>query len=112
MEGDYALQEHFYSIALDTKLRILALRLIFLGTVRSTTVSAREVFLWALADKAARILVAHNHPSGDPQPSEEDKLFTRQLVMAGNVLDIEVVDHVIVGDSRENFYSFKKVGLL
>jgi DNA repair protein RadC len=75
-------------------------------------VHPREVFKVAILSNAAAILCGHNHPSGDPQPSREDCSLTRRLVQAGQVLGIEVLDHVIIGDGAADYYSFADQGLL
>jgi DNA repair protein RadC len=75
-------------------------------------VHPREVFKVAILSNAAAILCGHNHPSGDPQPSQEDQRLTRRLVQAGQVLGIDVLDHVIIGDGTADYYSFADQGIL
>jgi DNA repair protein RadC len=75
-------------------------------------VHPREVFKVAILSNAAAILCGHNHPSGDPQPSGEDRSLTRRLVKAGQVLGIDVLDHVIIGDGAADYYSFADQGML
>ena len=95
---------------LDAQSRPRALHEVTRGTLSSSLVHPREVFRLAVAYNAAGIIVAHNHPSGDPTPSADDRAMTKQLVEAGRVLDIPVYDHVIVGDER--YLSFASAGLL
>ncbi len=93
-------KEHFVAILLDAKNAILRLATIHIGTLTSSLVGAREVFREAIRDGASAIIVAHNHPSGNPEPSPEDLEVTRQLVEIGRMLDIPVLDHVIIGERR------------
>lgn len=102
--------EVFLSISLDAKHRRLHDATIARGSVTECLVSTREAFVDALRFGAAAVLFVHNHPSGAPEPSPEDRLLTAKLVSAGNILDIPVVDHVILG--REGFYSFAEEGLI
>ncbi|MEE9149058.1 MAG: JAB domain-containing protein, partial [Candidatus Tectomicrobia bacterium] len=76
----------------------------------ASVVHPREVFNPAVRDSAAAVIFVHNHPSGDPQPSQEDRVLTARLVKAGNVLGIQVLDHIIVG--RNTYMSFADEGLL
>lgn len=93
-------KEHFVAILLDAKSNVLRTSTIHIGTLTSSVVGPREVFREAVREGASTIIVAHNHPSGDPEPSPEDIAVTRELVKIGRVLDIHVVDHVIIGDRR------------
>lgn len=102
-------QEHFRVLVLDTKNHVLAAPDIFVGSVNSTTIRTAEVFRDAVRRNAPGIIVVHNHPSGDPTPSAEDAAVTRELVAAGKALDIEVLDHVVVG--RNGHVSLKERGL-
>lgn len=97
-------KEFFYTILLNGKNRILKYELISVGSLTSSIVHPRESFLPAIKYSAAAVIFAHNHPSGDPTPSQEDKLITRRLFEAGEILGIKVLDHVIIGDN--NYYSF------
>lgn len=92
-------QEEFWAIYLDTQNRICLERRLTVGLLNSSLVHPREVFAPAIAHAAASIIVVHNHPSGDPEPSAEDFAVTAQLMEAGCLLGIPVRDHVIVGDS-------------
>lgn len=102
--------EEFHLLALDTKSHVLRDVLITRGLLDSSLVHPREVFRAAIAEAAAGIILVHNHPSGDPTPSAEDRAVTRQLVAAGQLLDLPVYDHVIVAGDR--FTSFATSGLL
>jgi len=102
--------EVFTVVMLDTRNSVLALQEVTRGILSSSLVHPREVFRAAIAYGAAGIIVAHNHPSGDPAPSADDKAVTRQLVASGKVLDIPVYDHVIVAADR--YFSFAESGLL
>jgi DNA repair protein RadC len=104
------LGEVFYVLALDAQSQVLAAAEITRGILNSSLVHPREVFRVAIALGAASIIVAHNHPSGDPTPSADDRAVTRQLVDAGRLLDIPVFDHVILGADR--YVSFAEAGLL
>lgn len=103
-------QEHFVCISLNGGHEVIAVRTVTIGLVNATQVHPREVFADPLTDRAAAVLVAHNHPSGDLTPSEQDHAVTSRLVAAGNTLGITVLDHVIV--SRRGFYSFAEHGML
>jgi len=102
--------EEFHVLALDSQSGVLRDMLVTRGILNSSLVHPREVFRGAIAEAAAGIIVVHNHPSGDPTPSADDRAVTRQLVEAGRVLDLPVYDHVIVGASR--YLSFAEAGLL
>jgi DNA repair protein RadC len=93
-------QEHLRSICLDTKNRVLKIVTVYMGSLNSSVVRVGEVFKEAIRLNSASIIVVHNHPSGDPTPSSEDILVTRQIVQAGKLLDIEVLDHLIIGHGR------------
>ena len=111
------MQEAFYCVYLDRKNHPLGRHLITLGTATSTVVSPKEVFRGAILSGATAIVVAHNHPSGDPGPSQADITVTRALRDAAEILEIELLDHVIVGDAQSDpqgrgFFSFREAGLL
>ncbi len=103
-------QEQFRVILLDSKNKFIRTCIISVGSLDKALVEPREVFRPALTHAAASIILVHNHPSGDPTPSEQDILLTQQLCMCGKVLGIEVVDHVIIGIS--GYASFKKRNLM
>ncbi len=101
-------REHFYIILLNT--RNISLYEISVGTLNTSLVHPREVFAEAIKHRAASLILAHNHPSGDTTPSQQDKELTKRLVDAGKLLCIEVLDHVIV--TQNAYLSFKQKGLL
>ncbi len=103
-------KEHFIVLSLDTKGNLIKPSDISVGTLSESLIHPREVFKEAVQSCAAGVIVAHNHPSGDPRPSGEDIAVTKQLKKSGKMLGIELLDHVIV--SPGNFYSFKEHGLL
>jgi DNA repair protein RadC len=92
-------REHFVVVHLDVKGRILSRETVSVGHLTSALVHPREVFKGAILANAASIVLAHNHPSGDAEPSSEDAQLTRRLVEAGDVLGIPVVDHVVIAES-------------
>ncbi len=103
-------QEHLRVILLDTRNHVLEIREVYRGSVNSAQVRIAEVFRDAVRRNATAIVVAHNHPSGDPTPSPEDIALTRALVQAGKLLDILVLDHLIIGQGR--FVSLKERGVI
>lgn len=102
----YATREQFVVVLLNTKNRVVGQEVISEGSLNSSVVHAREVFAPAILQHAAAILVAHNHPSGDPTPSREDREVTRMLAASGKVLGIPLLDHLVIGDGR--YYSFQE----
>ena len=96
-------------ILLDTRNRVLSMPTLYVGSLNSSVVRVGELFRAAIRENAAALIVAHNHPSGDPSPSPEDVNVTRQLVRAGKLLDIDVLDHIVIGQQR--FVSLKERGL-
>lgn len=102
-------QEHFLTLHLNTKNRLLGMETITIGTLDSSLVHPREVFKGAIRQSSAALILAHNHPSGDPQPSKEDLHLTRRLKESGELLGIPILDHVIIGN--QNYYSMKEEGL-
>jgi DNA repair protein RadC len=102
--------EEFHVLALDSQSRVQRDVLVTRGLLNSALVHPREVFRAAIAEAAAGIIVVHNHPSGDPTPSAEDRAVTRQLVEAGRLLDLPVYDHIILAGDR--YLSFVGAGLL
>lgn len=103
-------QEHFVALYLDVRKRILCTKTLFVGTLDAIVVHPREIFSHAYTQSAAGVVLVHNHPSGEPDPSDEDIRFTRQVVKAGRLLHIEVVDHVIV--ASQGYFSFVEHGML
>jgi len=93
-------QEHFIVLLMNTKNHIIGEETISKGTVDSSIIHPREVFKPAIKNSASRIILVHNHPSGDPKPSEEDLRITNNLERSGGVIGISIIDHVIVGNNR------------
>jgi DNA repair protein RadC len=106
----YLKQECFKIILLDTKNKVIKVEEITRGTLNSSLVHPREVFVKAIKQHAASIILVHNHPSGDTEPSAEDKSITKRLVDAGELIGILVLDHIIIG--WETFLSFKQEKIL
>jgi DNA repair protein RadC len=103
-------QEIFWVLALDAKHRLITARQVAVGSVTSVEVHPREVFSPLLREAAAAVIVAHNHPSGDPEPSEQDRALTERLKQAGEILGIPLLDHLVVGDGA--YVSLAERGLL
>ena len=102
-------QEHLRVILLDTRNRVIAIEKLYIGSLNASTVRVGEVFRPAIQRSAAALIVVHNHPSGDPSPSPEDVALTRAIVQSGKLLDIEVLDHLVIGHNR--WVSLKERGL-
>ncbi|MFZ0544147.1 MAG: DNA repair protein RadC [Candidatus Promineifilaceae bacterium] len=102
-------QEHLRVVLLDTRNRVLSIPTVYIGSLNTSVVRVGELFRPAIRNNAAAVIVAHNHPSGDPAPSPEDINVTRQIVKAGKLLDIDILDHIIIG--RQRFVSLKERGL-
>jgi DNA repair protein RadC len=102
--------ERFGLVLLYTKYRVIRTTLVAVGTLNASVVQPRDVFREAAVGSAAAIVVFHNHPSGDPTPSQDDVDLTRRLAAAGTLLGIDLVDHIILGDAR--YCSFKELGRL
>ncbi|MBN1815030.1 MAG: DNA repair protein RadC, partial [Anaerolineae bacterium] len=102
-------QEHFRVLYLDTRNRLLGSETVYVGSLNASHIRVGEIFRDAVKRNCAAIIVVHNHPSGDPAPSPEDVAVTRQLVAAGKLLDIEVLDHLVIGQQR--FVSLRERGL-
>lgn len=102
-------QEHLRLILLDTRNHVLSTPTIYVGSLNTSVLRVGELFRSAIKENAAALIVAHNHPSGDPAPSPEDVRVTSQIVSAGQLLDIDVLDHIIIGQQR--FVSLKERGL-
>lgn len=103
-------KETFMELCLDTKNQIIREDTVSIGSLNANVVHPREVFRTALIESAAQIIVAHNHPSGDPTPSREDIEITKKLVETGKIVGIGVMDHVVIGDGRH--FSMKEAGHL
>ena len=103
-------REHFKTLYLNARNQIVHAELTSIGSLSSAIVHPREVFHWAVQYHAASVILAHNHPSGDVSPSQDDINLTRRLVQAGEILGIDVLDHIIVGP--DDFISLKERGLI
>ena len=102
-------QEKLLGIFLDNKNQIIASETIFIGTVNSSTVHPREIFKLAIKYSAVKIIILHNHPSGNPVPSNADNLFTEKLIASGKLLDIPVIDHLIMGNNSYYCYNLEQI---
>lgn len=103
-------KERFYSLLLDAKNNVIGVDMVSQGSLNSSPVHPREVYKSALLASAASVIFVHSHPSGEPEPSESDKEITKQLKLAGDLLGIEVLDHIIIGIG--DYYSFADKGIL
>ncbi|MBI5035080.1 MAG: DNA repair protein RadC [Chloroflexi bacterium] len=103
-------QEVMRALLLDTKNHVLAISTVYTGSVNTTVIRVAELFKAAIRQNCSAIIVAHNHPSGDPTPSPEDVAVTSELVKAGKILDIDVLDHLVIG-AGQKFVSLKERGL-
>lgn len=106
----HAKKENFYAIFLDVRHNLIKCKRIFTGTVNSNAIFPREVFKEALAESAAAVIFVHNHPSGDPTPSQEDIAVTNQMIELGNMMGVEVLDHVVIGN--RNYASLKEANVI
>lgn len=97
-------QEFFYCLYLDSKKRLIDKKCLFIGTLNMSLVSIRDIFREAYLLSASSFICVHNHPSGDSTPSKQDKMVTKKLIEVGNLHEILLLDHVVVGDN--NYYSF------
>jgi DNA repair protein RadC len=102
-------QEHLRTVLLDTKNRVQSISTIYIGSLNASLIRVGEIFKDALKWNSAALIVVHNHPSGDPTPSPEDVLVTREIVSAGKLLDVDVLDHLVIGQGR--FVSMRERGL-
>ena len=102
-------REEFHVISLDTKNRVIADDVLYKGTINQAPIRVAEVFRTAILNNATSIVIAHNHPSGDPTPSAADVSVTEDIVKAGKLLDIEVLDHMVIGMGAE--VSLRRLGL-
>jgi len=103
-------KEHFWVFHLDVRNKIKLLELVSLGTLNSSLVHPREVFTRAVGERSAQIIIAHNHPSGVAEPSDDDLSLTKRLMKAGDLLGIELIDHIIVTNS--SYISLKEKSLI
>jgi DNA repair protein RadC len=107
-------REHFVCLMLDTKNRLIGINTVSVGILDSSIVHPREVFKPAIISNAASIVVGHNHPSGDPSPSVEDTRITKRLSEAGEIIGIDLMDHIVIGDGTEplRWASLKERGVI
>lgn len=109
------LQESIQIITISSKINLIGRHMVTLGLVNSTQVHPREVFRNAILDSASAIVMIHNHPSGDSTPSAEDVRITKQMIEAGNIIDIKLIDHIIIGrpmiPTDRGFVSMREQGL-
>ena len=103
-------QEYFVCISLNGANEVIEKRIVTIGLVNSSQIHPREVFADVIADRAAAVIFAHNHPSGDTKPSETDAKTHRQLTEAGKILGLRILDHVIV--AKKKYFSFQEAGLI
>ena len=103
---DKQAEEVLYVICVDIKLKVIGIHEVSRGTIDASLVNQREVFKRVLLNNAAKIFVVHNHPSGVVEPSTADIVITNKLKKSGELLDIELLDHIIIGD--DSYYSFKE----
>ncbi len=96
-------QEVLFALFLDLKMKLIAKKQIFVGSLNQSLIHPREVFKYAVKNSAYQVILAHNHPSGDPEPSEQDIVVTKRFITAGEMLQIPIVDHVVIG--REKYIS-------
>ncbi|MBP1156590.1 DNA repair protein RadC [Paenibacillus sp. PvR052] len=106
----YLQKEHFVCLFLNTKNHVIGQETLSMGSLNASIVHPREVFRAAIKRSSASIVCAHNHPSGDPTPSPEDVQITKRLVQAGDIVGIDVLDHIVIGDQR--FVSLKELGMM
>lgn len=102
-------KEYFYTIHLDTKNRLICIDQVSIGSQSQAIVHPREVYKTALLSSASAIILLHNHPSGDPAPSREDREITRRLKEAGDLIGVRTLDHIVIGTT---YFSFVEQGLL
>lgn len=109
-EMQYLAEEHLRIVLLNTKNQLLSIKPVTIGTVNSSLVSSREIFIKALSQGAVSFVLIHNHPSGCPKPSEQDILITKKIAEAGQLLNIKLLDHIVIG--LGTFASLKQLGYL
>ena len=103
-------KEHFLILSLDSRNNLIKISNVSIGTINANLVHPREVFKEAIQSMAASIILAHNHPSGDPEPSEDDLGITKRLTEAGKIIGIEILDHIII--AQDEVFSFKEKKLI
>lgn len=110
LEMGHLEQEHMRVLHLNTKNQLIAMVEVYKGSLNSAPIRPADVFKGAVRNNAASVILAHNHPSGDPTPSPEDARATEQLVEAGRLLDIEVLDHLVIGNARWESLRARRLG--
>jgi len=105
-------REHFVVLMLDQKNKVIGINTVSIGSLTASIVHPREVYKPLILSNAASVILGHNHPSGQPQPSQEDRVLTVRLATVGKLLGISVLDHVIIGDGTSAYFSFADEGLL
>ena len=103
-------KENFVVLYLDARNKLIAKETVSIGTINASLVHPREVFEPAIRELTVQIILVHNHPSGDSQPSEDDLILTKRLIEAGKILGIEVIDHIII--TKDKYFSFKEKRLM
>jgi DNA repair protein RadC len=103
-------KENFIILSLDSRNNLIKDNIVSIGTLNANLVHPREVFKEAIDNRAASIIISHNHPSADPEPSEDDLEITKRLIEAGKIMGIDVLDHVVI--TRNKVFSFKEKGLI
>lgn len=103
-------EESLVCLDLNTKSAVIAIRVVSVGTINSSLVHPREVFKGALMSNANSIIIAHNHPSGETEPSVSDHIVTKELLKAGDLLQVKLLDHLIIG--QDSYYSYLDSGVL
>lgn len=109
-EESRADRECFWVLHLNTKNKIIEKELVSMGSLNASLIHPREVFRKAVVNNSSRLILAHNHPGGDPSPSQEDDIITKRLKSAGTILGIEVLDHIVLGN--DSYYSYADKGRL
>jgi DNA repair protein RadC len=109
LEMSHLDQEHLRTVLLDTKNRVQTIKTIYIGSLNASLIRVGEIFKEALKRNSAGLIVVHNHPSGDPTPSPEDVQVTREIIQAGHLLDVLVLDHLVIGQGR--YVSMRERGL-
>lgn len=109
MDMAYLPQEHIRVILLDASRRVIAIPTVYIGTLQTSILRVAELFREAITRNSPALIIVHNHPSGDPSPSPEDVELTRTIIAAGELLDIQVMDHLIIG--QQDWRSLKSMGL-
>jgi DNA repair protein RadC len=100
--------EHLIAVYLNSRKRVLRMNTLFIGSLDQSIICSREIFKVAIEENASAVILAHNHPSGDPTPSESDLSSTKEIQKAGEIMGIEVLDHIIIGDNR--YWSLRESG--